>query len=463
MNHDLLSDKTVLVMGLGRFGGGVDAAKFAASRGADVVVTDLAEADELAGSLARLSEYPGIAYHLGSHQEDDFKKADIVIANPAVPLENSFLKIAASYGNIVTSQMSIFFELCPAMIISITGSNGKSTTAALTAHLLRSTNRADYGNVWLSGNIGNEPLLMLLDKIEVNDLVVLELSSFQIEQSAAEHKTPQVALLTNLLPNHLDRYGTFERYCAAKKLLFDYQKSEQDRPAVSIFNREDAIAVKWYEKYKKQPHRKCLTYGADDVPSEVRRQFTLPGRCNLSNLAGAMTIAGLFGVDESAIAGCIKDFTALPHRLQFIAEYNGVKWFNDSKATTPEAAVAALEAFEEPTCPERSRRVILIAGGYDKKLSFDRLGSAIAARARCAVLIGATAEKIKTAIETAPRGKNVTVEIRKSLVDAVRTANSIARKGDVVILSPACASFDMFDNYQQRGREFAHLVQQLKS
>ncbi len=441
-------------MGLGRFGGGVDAARFAASKDANVVVTDLAEADELAASLKQLSAYPNIEYHLGSHREDDFENADIVIANPAVPLQNRFLKIAARGGSIVTSQMGIFFELCPATAIGITGSNGKSTTAALTAHLLHSANRTDYGKVWLSGNIGNEPLLMLLDKIEAHDIVVLELSSFQIEQLAAEHKAPQVALLTNLLPNHLDRYGTFEKYCTAKELLFDYQKPEQNKQAVSIFNREDNIAAKWYEKYKKQPHRKCLTYSADDVPSGVRRQFTLPGRCNLSNLAGAMTIAGLFGVDESAIADCIKDFTALPHRLQFIAERNGLRWFNDSKATTPEAAVAALEAFEEP--------LLLIAGGYDKKLSFDELAKVIAARARCAILIGDTAEKIKAAIEAAPCGKNVTVEICKSLADAVRTANITARKGDVVLLSPACASYDMFDNYEQRGREFVHLVQQLK-
>jgi UDP-N-acetylmuramoylalanine--D-glutamate ligase len=463
MNHDFLSGKTVLVMGLGRFGGGVDAARFAASRGANVVVTDLAQADELAGSLTQLNAHPDIEYHLGCHKENDFENADIVIANPAVPLQNKFLKIAAACGSIVTSQIGIFFELCPATIIGITGSNGKSTTAALTAYLLQSTNRADYGKVRLSGNIGNEPLLMLLDEIEEHDLLVLELSSFQIEQLAAEHKAPQVALLTNLLPNHLDRYGTFEKYCTTKELLFDNQKPKQNKPVVSIFNREDNIAVKWYKKYKKQPHRKCLTYSADDVPPGVRRQFTLPGRCNLSNLAGAMTIVGLFGVDQTAVARYVGDFKALPHRLQFIAERNGLKWFNDSKATTPEAAIAALEALEEPTCPERSRRVILIAGGYDKELSFDRLGSTVAARARCAVLIGATAEKIKAAVEAAPRGKNVTVEICKSLADAVRTANTMARKGDVVLLSPACASYDMFDNYQQRGREFVHLVQQLKS
>ncbi len=452
MNNNFLSGKTVLVMGLGRFGGGVDAAKFVAACGADVIVTDLAGPDELADSLAQLGDYPNIEYRLGSHNEEDFEKVNIVIANPAVPPHNKFLKIAASCAHLVTSQIAIFFELCPATIIGITGSNGKSTTAALTTHVLRNANRANHGKVWLSGNIGNEPLLMLLDEIEAHDLVVLELSSFQIEQLAAENKGPQVALLTNLSPNHLDRYGTFEKYCAAKELLFANQQSKQDEPAISLFNREDKIAVELCEKYKDQPRRRCFTYSTDDLSDTVRRKFTLPGKCNLSNLAGAVTIAGVFGIDQSAVTNCIGDFKALPHRLQFVIERNGIKWFNDSKATTPQAAIAALEAFDEP--------IVLIAGGYDKELSFDELAKVITARAHAAILIGDTAEKIKTAIETASAGRKVTIEICKSLSDAVAAADRTAHKGDTVLLSPACASYDMFDNYEYRGREFVRLVQQ---
>jgi UDP-N-acetylmuramoylalanine--D-glutamate ligase len=453
MNKNLLSGKIVLVMGLGRFGGGVDAAKFAAACGADVIVTDLAGPDELAGSLAQLKDYPNIEYHLGSHNEEDFEKASLVIVNPAVPPDNKFLKIAASCGSIVTSQIAVFFELCPATTVGTTGSNGKSTTAALAAHILRNAGIRNYGRVWFSGNIGNEPLLMLMDQIGPQDLVVLELSSFQIEQLAAENKAPQVALLTNLSPNHLDRYGTFEKYCAAKELLFANQQFRQNQPPVSIFNREDKIALELYEKYKNIPQRRCLTYGTDDLGDAVRRQFNLPGKCNLSNLAGAIAVATVFGVDQADAAACVGHFEALPHRLQLIIERNGVSWFNDSKATTPQAAVAALEAFDEP--------IVLIAGGYDKELSFDELAKVIAAKARAAVLIGDTAEKIKTAIETAsPEGK-ITIAICKSLSDAVAVANRTARKGDVVLLSPACASFDMFDNYEQRGSEFVRLVRQL--
>lgn len=461
--NKFLSGKTVLVMGLGRFGGGLDSAKFAAACAADVIVTDLAQRDELADSLAQLKDYPNIEYHLGSHTEEDFEKADIVIANPAVPLDNKFLKLAAGCGNIVTSQIALFFELCPATTVGITGSNGKSTTAALTAHILRNSNKSNYGKVWLSGNIGNEPLLMLLEQIAPNDLVVLELSSFQIEQLAAENKAPQVALLTNLSPNHLDRYGTFERYCAAKELLFANQQSRQGLPAVSIFNREDKVAIELYEKYKNMPRRRCLTYGTDDLDETVCREFKLPGKSNLSNLAGALTVAAVFGVDQSGTAACLDQFEALPHRLQFITERNGVKWFNDSKATTPQAAIAALEAFDEPTCSERSRRIVLIAGGYDKELLFGEMARVIVEKASAVFLIGSTAEKIKTEIETASSEKNITIEICESLSGAVASADKTARRGDVVLLSPACASFDMFDNYEQRGAEFIHLVRQLNS
>jgi UDP-N-acetylmuramoylalanine--D-glutamate ligase len=225
--------KTVLVMGLGRFGGGLDAAKYAYCSGAKVIVTDLAPAEKLGDSLDKLTGFEGIAFHLGSHDPADFEQADIIISNPAVPGDNKFLQIARQANKLITSQISIFFELCPAKIIGITGANGKSTTTALTAHLLENTSNK---TVWLSGNIGNQPLLTTLDQIRPGDLVVLELSSFQLEQLAEIQKAPDVALLTNLTPNHLDRYGTFENYCAAKENIFKYQKPDDSHPAVYILN-----------------------------------------------------------------------------------------------------------------------------------------------------------------------------------------------------------------------------------
>jgi len=483
MKKRFFAGRKVLVMGLGRFGGGVDAVRFVAQAGAKVTVTDLASTERLCDSINQLKDLDGIEFHLGCHDPADFEQADMIVANPAVTPDNEFLQIARRGGRLVTSQMGIFFQLCPAQIIGITGANGKSTTTALTAHILKSTNTelrtTNYEHVWLSGNIGDQPLLTILDRIGPNDLVVLEISSFQIEQLAQVQQASRVALLTNLTPNHLDRYGTFEAYCAAKESIFKYQRLDVDAPAISIFNAEDEVAAKWFEKYNGQAGRVCVRFSADDVSADVRKVFGLPGRANLSNLAAAMAVARSFGLGEDAIKACLAGFKALPHRLELVAQIDGVRWYNDSKATTPLSSMAALDAFD---CPE-----ILIAGGHDKHLPFDRLGERIAEKAKAAVLIGQTAAKIAEAIRSskkylAPQSfdraqdrfiaglpnnqthdtqyapRTTKIEIVNSLAEAVQLAGRIAVPGDVVLLSPACASYDMFENYQQRGREFTRLV-----
>ncbi len=459
--------KKVLIMGLGRFGGGVDCAEFASRAGAKVIVTDSAPAEKLSDSIDKLKEFRDIEFHLGSHYPEDFKQSDIIIANPAVPEDNEFLEIARRNKKFITSQVNIFFELCPAQIIGITGANGKSTTTALTAHLLKTTMDEGRGmrDVWLSGNIGNQPLLTILDKIKSNDLVVLELSSFQLEHLAQIEKAPNIALLTNLTPNHLDRHGTFENYCAAKENIFKYQKLNENSPAVSIFNDEDKIAAQWYEKYSKDSGpqgagRICIKYSTDDVSKEIRDNFKLPGQANLSNLAAAIAISRHFGIDDEQIKKTLPEFKSLAHRLELIAKINGVSWYNDSIATTPQSAIAALEAFEQPK--------IIIAGGYDKNLPFDELGQKIAANAKAAVLLGQTATKIALAIKehkniSAQEHKGTKVEIVKSLTEAVQSANRLTESGDVVLLSPACASYDMFENFQQRGNEFTKLVRELNN
>jgi UDP-N-acetylmuramoylalanine--D-glutamate ligase len=443
-------------MGLGRFGGGVDVARFAHGAGAKVVVTDLASAEKLGDSISRLQELEGIEFHLGSHDPVDFEQADIVVANPAVPGDNEFLQIARQAGGLVTSQMNIFFELCPATIIGITGANGKSTTTALTAHLLESTSdesrATSHKRVWLGGNIGNRPLLATVDQIRPDDLVVLELSSFQLEQLAEIKRAPKVTLLTNLTPNHLDRHKTFANYCAAKENIFKLQKLDESSPALSVFNAEDEIAAEWYEKYKNNPGRICVKFSADGVSEDIRNVYPLPGRANLSNLAGAMAIARHFGITDEQIKSCLPYFKALPHRLEFVAELDGVRWYNDSIATTPQSVIAALEAVEQPG--------IIIAGGYDKDLPFDELGEKIAARAKAAILIGRTAPKIAEAIRLAEPRVTKT-QTAQSLAEAIDLARNLADPGDVVLLSPACASYDMFDNFEHRGHEFVKLVRSL--
>ncbi|MFC1739692.1 UDP-N-acetylmuramoyl-L-alanine--D-glutamate ligase [Planctomycetota bacterium] len=456
MDKAFFSSKKVLVMGLGRFGGGVDVVKFACRAGANVTVTDLLSAEQLKKSLGQLEGFEDIEYHLGEHLEEDFSESDIVVVNPAVFPDNRFISLARSRGKSVTSQVEIFFSACPARIIGITGANGKSTTAALTAHLLKN---ARYENVWLSGNIGNEPMLTSLEQIKADDLVVLELSSFQLEQLANIKKTPFAALLTNLTPNHLDRHKRFENYCSAKENIFRFQELDEGRPAVSVFNAEDKISAEWFEKYNKEPGRLCIKYSADDVDAEIAERFRLPGRANLSNLAGALAIAKYFGVDTERIKTALPDFKPLPHRLELIAEIDGVRWYNDSISTTPESAISALEAFEEPK--------IIIAGGYDKNLPFDELGKIIAQKAKSVILIGQTAEKIaesvKTATEVTENTETIKIEIVHSLSEVVKLAHNIAVKGDVVLFSPGCASYDMFDNFQHRGNEFAKLVHQIST
>jgi UDP-N-acetylmuramoylalanine--D-glutamate ligase len=506
-----LAGRKVLVMGLGRFGGGVDATRYAAQAGAKVVVTDKAREDQLKDSLGQLADLSGIEYHLGGHDPQDFATADVVIANPAIPLNNEFLQVARQHGRTVSSQVGLFFQSCPARIIGITGANGKSTTTTLTAHILeRARKKPDrayfegekslgsifppqtpdarretrplhsstksnqeislknigpirlfpsppdptYGKVWLSGNIGDKPLLTILDRVQPGDLVVLEISSFQVEQLAEVGRAPSVSLLTNLTPNHLDRYGTFDAYCAAKEGLFSFQKLDEKAPAVSIFNAEDPIARSWYEKYRSQAGRVCMQFCADDVSDKMRSGYALPGRANLSNLAAAMAIAKCFGVSEKAIRSCLPSFKALPHRLELVAEGHGVRWYNDSKATTPEGTMVALSAFD---CPK-----VLIAGGYDKHTPFDELGGRIAASAKAVVLIGQTARMIGDAIAVAPKtGGGIDVRFAGSLAEAVEVAGRLAGTGDVVLLSPACASYDMFENYQQRGRQFGELARQV--
>jgi len=454
MNRDFLVGKSVLVMGLGRFGGGVDSAIFASKAGAKVTVTDLSDEKALKESLAGLGGCE-IEYHLGGHRSEDFKNADVLIVNPAVAPENKFLQIARKANRLITSQIELFFELCPCRIVGITGANGKSTTAALTAQLLRAgigREGISYSKVLLSGNIGNRPLLGMLEGLDRRDVVVLELSSFQLEQLERTQKAPDVSVITNLTPNHLDRHGTFEAYCAAKENIFKFQAQRENKPAVSIFNADDPITAEWFNRYKKKPGRRCLSFKAAEVPGTFVELFKLPGEANLSNLAAAGAVARELGVTDDRIAKAVGRFEALPHRLELVAEIGGTRWYNDSIATTPASAIAALEAFGEPK--------IIIAGGYDKGLAFDELGEKIAQKAKAAILIGKTASNIAAAIQAAGK-TGVQVEFAGSMAEAVNCANRLARDGDVVLLSPACASYDMFTNFQQRGEAFKDLVGKL--
>ena len=440
------SGKKVLIMGLGKFGGGLDAAVFAQKAGAKVLITDLSEQSKLQNSIEQLSSLDNIEYRLGKHLDSDFAEADIIVVNPAVPPNNKFVKIAEDAGGMVTSQIEIFFQLCKAPIVGVTGANGKSTTTSLTHHLLSAGNK----KVWLGGNIGNQPMLSIIEQISEDDIVVLEISSFQCEQLARIKAAPHVSLITNITPNHLDRHGTFEEYCKAKRWLFEYQVP----PCVSIFNAEDEVTSGWYDEYTAQQGRKCYKYSPDDVADKYKAVFKLAGKMNLENLAAALRAAEQFGIEEEKLIEAVASFKALPDRLELVAEINGVKWYNDSISTTPTSTVAALKAFEEPK--------IIIAGGYDKKLPFEEMAEVIAESAKAAVLIGVTAKKIADCITQAQKNDSgCKAVLADSMEQAVQECAMIAEAGDVILMSPACASYDMFENYKQRGRIFTEQVRKL--
>ncbi|MGA2916572.1 MAG: UDP-N-acetylmuramoyl-L-alanine--D-glutamate ligase [Sedimentisphaerales bacterium] len=444
MNVDFLKDKIVVIMGLGVFGGGVDTAKFAARFAKKVIVTDKANEKKLADSIKELQRLKNIEFHIAGHRIEDFEQADVIIVNPAVDEANQYIDGAKSKNKVITSQMEIFFQLCPAKIVAITGSNGKSTTTALTAHLL---GKIKSGKVWLSGNIGNRPLLETLDKIKNNDIVVLEISSFQLEQLARIRKSPYVGCITNIAPNHLDRHKTMENYCNAKENIFRFQNSGD----IAVLNAYDEKCLEWFNKYSKTD-RKCLLFDREKLDSRLTAAFKLPGRANRENLAAAVTIAHHFGLVDEQLIEPVASFVSLPHRLELIGTVNGVRYYNDSIATTPESTVVGIEAFNEPK--------ILIAGGYDKGLPFDEMAKAISGKLKALILIGVTADKIEQSIRKT--GIVPPIHRAKTLEEAVKKAQEISASGDVVLLSPACASYDMFVNFVQRGNMFAELVKQLK-
>ncbi|MCE5340970.1 MAG: UDP-N-acetylmuramoyl-L-alanine--D-glutamate ligase [Planctomycetaceae bacterium] len=444
MDCNILNGKNVVIMGLGVFGGGVDTAKFAARYAKKVIVTDKGDEKKLAGSIKELKQFKNIEFHIGGHQVSDFTDSDVIIVNPAVDEDNDYIKAAIGKNRLITSQMEIFFQLCPAKIAAITGSNGKSTTTALTSHLLKNYKK---GRVFLSGNIGNHPLLETLDQIETNDIVVLEISSFQLEQLARIKKAPNVSCITNIAPNHLDRHKTMENYCAAKENIIRFQNADDS----AILNAYDETCLKWFEKYKKS-ERDCLLFDREKLDERLTKGFKLPGKANRENLAAAVTIAHCFGLRDEDLIESVGSFTSLPHRLQLVGTVNGTRYYNDSIATTPESTVVGIEAFSEPK--------ILIAGGYDKGLPFEAMAKAISSKLKALILIGVTADKIEKCIRDT--GTVPPIYREKTLQDAVNRARKISAPGDVVLMSPACASYDMFLNFVQRGNMFAEMVANLK-
>ena len=458
MQASELAGKRITVMGLGKLGGGVGVTRFLARQGARVTVTDLKDAGALSESVARLDGL-SVSLHLGGHVEGDFTGADAVIVNPAVPDGSPYLAKARAAGVRLETEINLFVKLCPATIVGITGSNGKTTTASLAAHLLAAGAR----RAWLGGNIGCS-LLEDLEAIGPDDVVVLELSSFQLERLAWTGLSPAVGVALNVQPNHLDRHPSMEAYARAKQAIVSHQRPcdaallNADCPVVSRWGgvgegrklffsvRGPVAAGAWLEgdaaRWRDGDVEAVLFHAGD---------LRLRGAHNLGNALAAAGAAVLCGVPAEAIAPRVRAFGGVEHRLEFVREVGGVGYYNDSKATTTEAAAAALRAFDEP--------VVLIAGGSEKNLPVSGLArEATRRRVRAVVLLGTTAAQLRGAIA---RRCDALIRLVPDLSAAVRAARRLARPGDAVVLSPGTASYDMFANFEERGREFKRLVREL--
>ena len=436
------ADRKVTVVGLGHFGGGVGVSRWLCRQGARVTVTDAAPADKLADSVAQLSDLD-VTFHLGGHEEKDFTQVDLLVVNPAVPKEMPLLQASERAGVARTSEINLFIQRCPARIVGITGSVGKSTTTAMIGDILRRRFTTHVG-----GNIGGS-LLESLDRIAPSDVVVLELSSFQLEDLPLIAISPHVAVVTNLKPNHLDRHGTLEAYAGAKKNIFQFQGKDD----VLVLNADDPPTAAWAREAPGRVEFFNANPASRDREGAETFDLRLPGAHNQANAQAAWTAARQLGVDRATAQEALREFKGLPHRLQFVCERGGVRYFNDSKCTTPEGAIVALESFDP-------RKVVQIVGGYDKHANFDAFGAALAARAKTVVALGVTKDQIVTAIEKARQGDVPNIIISPSFDAAVAAAKQSAAPGDVVLLSPACASWDMFTNYEKRGERFMELVTQ---
>ncbi len=424
-------NKRVLIMGLGLHGGGGGAARFFVEAGAKVTVTDLRSVKELASSLKALQGLP-IQYVLGKHRIADFTKTDLVIQNPGVSDASPYLKAARKAGVVVDTDVGVFAACCPAPIIAITGTKGKSTTATLIAECLQKK----FQDAVLAGNIRTS-VLSVLRKIKPTTKVVLELSSWQLEGLARKKLSPHIALITNIFPEHLNRYPNFAAYVRAKGLITKFQSAGDHL----FIRRGDALVQKAVAGTAAQVH-----YWSDRAALPPRLRVL--GEHNRSNLRAAQAVARRLGVPKSMIWAVFRNFRGLEGRLEIVRRLNGITYINDTTATMPEAAIAAIGAMPKPP--------IVITGGTDKRLDYRGLARVLYAQAKAVVfLAGSATEKLKRAFG---RGAPET----RSLADAVRIARRFAQPGDTVLFTPGAASFELFANEFDRGEKFVEAVKKLR-
>jgi UDP-N-acetylmuramoylalanine--D-glutamate ligase len=453
-------NQRILILGAARQG--IALARYLASHGAQIVLNDIRSAETLTSARESLSDLP-IEWVLGSHPLSLLDHVDLVCPSGGVPLTLPVIVEAQKRAIPLSNDSQIFLKAAPCKVIGISGSAGKTTTSSLVGRIAKSAGR----QVWVGGNIGN-PLIEDIDAMAVDDLAVMELSSFQLEVMT---QSPQIAVLLNVTPNHLDRHRTMNAYTAAKARILDFQQSSD----VAVLGRDDPGA--WSLAQTVQGD--CITFGVARPPQDQVGTFlhedwialwdgkstqnlfplaliALRGEHNLLNVLAACVIAYAVGIPSDAMQAGIEDFGGVAHRLEYFHSWGGAAWYNDSVATTPERAIAAIRSFDQP--------LILLVGGRDKDLPWDALAALVSERVDHLVIFGEAVEKIQQAVDAAHMGERpYSVQCCPDLQTAVVAASQVVEPGDVVLLSPGGTSFDQFTDFAERGEWYRKWVKQLKS
>lgn len=445
-----LTGKKVLVVGLARTG--IATAKFLKEKGSLVTVTETKPKEEMREAVEELAGMD-IATEWGGHQSETFLKQDLIVVSPGVDLNIESIQRAIQKGVRVISEIELAFHFIDVPMIAVTGTNGKTTTTLLLGEMLKEDGR----KVGVGGNVG-EPLILFADGKGRWEVLVVEISSFQLE--AIEHFRPKISILLNITEDHLDRYPSYSEYIRAKLRIFSNQNSGD----TAVLNRDDPTVMQYGEKIKARKVffslEEKLSEGAysngrtitltrtGDEEKYSLAKAPLKGIHNVENMMAALTAARTFGCSKKAIQSALNRFKGLEHRVEFVREIGGVRFYNDSKGTNVGSVVKSLQGFSEP--------VILIAGGKDKNGDLSPLEELIRKRVKHLILIGEAKERMNREL-----GGLTDTVMTKTMEDAVQLAHRKANSGEVVLLSPACSSFDMFKDYKERGRVFKEAVRRL--
>lgn len=434
----------VLIFGLGLNQGGTGSAKFFAKQGAQVRVTDLKDAKVLKPSIDQLKRFKNISYSLGGHQYEDIDWADLIIKNPAVKPSSPYIKYALEKGKRVEQDMGIFLDFVkPSQIIGVTGTKGKSTTASLIYEVLKNGGK----NAILAGNIGKS-VLDTLPHVKPQTLVILEISSFQLESFDQHRVSPKWAVVTNITPDHLNYYTTMEEYVQSKRIIGKYQHSED----FLFLRKDDSITAK--PNFIKDFKAHIIHFSKNDLPKNFKPH--LMGEHNLENMAAALAVAKIFGLSEKATLEMLSHFKGMPFRMEFIKEWHGVKIINDTTATSPEAGIQAIQTF--PGC-------ILICGGMNKGMDYTKYATIVGKFVnKVFFLEGDSTDAILSSLRPRTKSGGSNLKIHgpyNDLEKLLRDVKSEVKSGDIILFSPAATSFNLFQNEFDRGRQFNQAVKKV--